>query len=98
MPLAGLWKYEAARRLVLPLFGAGFVVNWCAAVDPFTAFWGATASHLVEKNFPLAFAGALVGSGFYYAVVRCFDPAPARCSDGADPRSVPPPDHVTRLT
>lgn len=69
LPLARLTMPVVSRR-VLTVIGlaylAGFVVNWCAAIDPFTAFWGVSAPDLIEKNVWLALVGALVGSLLMY--------------------------------
>ena len=49
---------------------AGFVVNWCAALDPFTAFWGPPALELVQKNVLAAGAGAMLGTAILWALPR----------------------------
>jgi len=49
---------------------AGFVVNWCAALDPFTAFWGPPALELVEKNVLAAGAGAILATAILWALAR----------------------------
>ena len=43
VPLAALWRRwgerSAFRRLLAAFLVAGFTVQWCAATDPFHAFW-----------------------------------------------------------
>lgn len=65
-------RARAARPYLAVLFLAGFVVNWCAAGDPFTAFWEAPAAQLVGKNALSAVIGALAGVGLVYALARKF--------------------------
>ncbi len=64
VPLLRLWRISNGRpwREALGVLAvAGFVVNWCAALDPFTAFWGPPAVDLVMKNWIAAIAGIAVG-------------------------------------
>ena len=64
VPLVRLWRgrTERAWRALLAA-GAlgGFIVNGCAALDPFSAFWGPPAWELVAKNGAAAGAGAAGG-------------------------------------
>ena len=69
VPLARLWLARTGRGWRAALAAAalaGFVVNWCAALDPFTAFWGPPAWELVAKNGAAAIGGAVVGAGVLY--------------------------------
>lgn len=61
-PLAYVYMRSTAagRLLYATLFVAGFVVNWTAALDPFTAFWGVPAPSLLAKNVGSAVAGVVV--------------------------------------
>jgi hypothetical protein len=52
----------------------GFIVNWCAALDPFTAFWGASALDLLQKNILAAGAGAILGTVILSALARLPSP------------------------
>ncbi len=76
IPLAGLLADRRFRRLLFPFFIFGFVVNWCAALDPFRAFWGVTAIDLLTKAAVVPASGLIVGSLLYYLVSRKF-PSPA---------------------
>ena len=48
----------------------GFTVGWCAALDPRTAFWGASAARLMTNGGPVAIAGAAMGAAFLYSLDR----------------------------
>jgi hypothetical protein len=64
VPLLRLWRISEGRpwRAALAVLAvAGFVVTWCAALDPFTAFWGPAAWELVMKNWIAAIAGVAIG-------------------------------------
>jgi hypothetical protein len=50
------------RRLLALAFVAGFTVAWCAALDPWNAFWGASPLALVGGNPLAAIAGALLAA------------------------------------
>ena len=66
VPLARLWLERTGTPWRVALAAAalaGFVVNWCAALDPFTAFWGPAAWELVAKNGAAAIGGAILGAG-----------------------------------
>ncbi|HEU5163568.1 MAG TPA: hypothetical protein VFV54_10510, partial [Thermoanaerobaculia bacterium] len=61
VPLLRLWIARTGtpwRAALAAAALAGFVVNWCAALDPFTAFWGPPAWELVGKNAVAAIGGA----------------------------------------
>jgi hypothetical protein len=64
------FRGRAAQWGFALLFLAGFVVNWCAALDPFLAFWEAPAHTLVAKDALPAGAGLLAGGGLLYALGR----------------------------
>lgn len=77
IPLARIpWLRERApvRIGFLLLALAGFIVNWCAATDPFTAFWGAGAADLVEKNPWNAVSGLVVGATALWLIVTRVPP------------------------
>ncbi len=71
IPLAGRLDGRF-RRLVFPLFLFGFVVNWCAALDPFEAFWGVNVFDLLSDNPAVPASGLIIGSFFYYLVAKKF--------------------------
>lgn len=63
LPVARLYMRSGNARVLLAVtFSAGFVVNWCAAVNPFTAFWGISAGELVRTNAVDAAAGVIVAT------------------------------------
>lgn len=73
VPLLRLW--QASRRRVwgeglAVLAIAGFAVNFSAAVDPFTAFWGPPVFELVAKNWIAAMAGAAIGGALLWRWAR----------------------------
>ena len=72
IPLAGLVFDTRFRRLLFPLFLIGFVVNWCAALDPFKAFWGVNVFDLLSDNPAVPASGLIVGALFYYVVAEHF--------------------------
>ncbi|HUF18695.1 MAG TPA: hypothetical protein VMS12_11695, partial [Thermoanaerobaculia bacterium] len=60
---------------VFPLFLFGFVVNWCAALDPFEAFWGVNVFDLLSDNPAVPASGVIIGSLLYYVVAKKFPAA-----------------------
>lgn len=79
IPLIALRRSSPAftRWLFFPLFLAGFVVNWTAALDPFTAFWGLPVWELLEKNPKPALAGVVVGTLLFHLLRTRFPDAAA---------------------
>jgi len=65
-------RSRAAISALAMLYTAGFVVNWCAALDPSTAFWGASAVKLVGKDPLVAALGAATGVSLLCLVARKF--------------------------
>lgn len=73
VPLLRLRRVTTGRAWSLGLAAfalAGFVVNWCAALDPFTAFWGPRVFDLVGKNLPGAAAGLVIGIVILHTIAR----------------------------
>jgi hypothetical protein len=71
VPLARLWSERRRWREGLALLAvAGFAVGACAALDPFTAFWGPPAVELLLKNWGSAAAGALAAAGILWRGAR----------------------------
>lgn len=70
LALARLGRYR--HEIVGTLFVAGFVVNWTAAADPFTAFWGIEIPPLIAKNLPVALGGIAIGFAIYRWTLRRF--------------------------
>ena len=56
--LTGALPRKWSLPLLASLAGPGFAINFCAAIDPFSAFWNASAAGLVADH-PLAFTAAL---------------------------------------
>ncbi|HEY0594028.1 MAG TPA: hypothetical protein VGF40_19815, partial [Thermoanaerobaculia bacterium] len=62
VPLLRLWRAARRWREALGVLAvAGFAVSFCAAVDPFTAFWGPPVMDLVMKNRVAAIVGIAIG-------------------------------------
>ena len=71
IPLARLWSARRRWREGLAMLAvAGFAVSACAALDPFTAFWGPPAAELLLKNWGVAVAGALAGAVVLWRLER----------------------------
>lgn len=73
VPLYRLGAHSGSRGsgiLFSVLALAGFIVNCCAALDPFTAFWGPPALALFQKNALAAGAGAILGTAILMALAR----------------------------
>jgi hypothetical protein len=73
LPLSRLTSRATPKPILALLcvaYIAGFIVNWCAAIDPFTAFWGISAPALVAKNPWSAILGLIVGSLLLYFLFR----------------------------
>jgi hypothetical protein len=65
VPLLRVWRARtdsAWATLLAACALGGFVVNWCAALDPFSAFWGPPAWELVAKNGAAAGVGGALGT------------------------------------
>ncbi|MCA1734090.1 MAG: hypothetical protein LC732_10875, partial [Acidobacteria bacterium] len=78
IPLYRLGAHYGGRGggIVFAVFAlTGFVVNWCAALDPFTAFWGSSALELVQKNVLAAGAGAILGIAILSTLARMHSPS-----------------------
>ncbi|MGH9456571.1 MAG: hypothetical protein ACRD2J_02910 [Thermoanaerobaculia bacterium] len=81
VPLVALFDVlgpRARHALVAPLFVAGFVVNWTAAADPFTAFWGIAIPPLLAKNLPVAILGVPLGATLYWLIATKFTVPPGQ--------------------
>jgi hypothetical protein len=75
IPLTRILRRVRSRGTISALailYMAGFVVNWCAVLDPLTAFWGVAPLKLVGKEPLVAALGAAVGASLLYLVVRKF--------------------------
>ncbi|HUP65043.1 MAG TPA: hypothetical protein VM557_07170 [Thermoanaerobaculia bacterium] len=70
--VAFFYSLRGTKPLFFGLFLSGFIVNFCAATDPFTAFWGEPAHGLVGKNISMAVAAAFIGALLYHVVATKF--------------------------
>ena len=75
IPLAALVTDSRFRRFLFPLFLFGFFVNWCAALDPFEAFWGVNVFDVVIDEPAVTASGLIIGSLLYYIAARKFPAA-----------------------
>ena len=66
LPLAALWRRwgerPAFRGLLTVLLVAGFTVQWCAATDPFHAFWSMPLPDLLTARPAWTAGGAILGA------------------------------------
>lgn len=76
IPIAGaglyplLRRFRRARFIAIAATLAGVVVNGAAAIDPFTAFWEASAIALVIKNPAVWIVVAAFGTLAYFGFLR----------------------------
>ncbi len=68
LPLAWLCASASSRRSALRpvvscLFVAGFTVQWCAALDPVSAFWSIDVGELLTAQAWRTATGVLAGTG-----------------------------------
>ena len=61
-PLATLGRAARLRGLLTVLLVAGFTVQWCAATDPFHAFWSMPLPDLLTARPAWTAAGAALGA------------------------------------
>ncbi|MEW6336051.1 MAG: hypothetical protein AB1625_01505 [Acidobacteriota bacterium] len=74
VPLGDAWsRATRERRLAVVLataFGVGFAVQWCAAVDPFTAFWSISITDLLGSRPWATASGLAIGLAGGWFLVR----------------------------
>ncbi|HVS02488.1 MAG TPA: hypothetical protein VMT16_06935, partial [Thermoanaerobaculia bacterium] len=82
--LPGSWR----RRLLLPLFTAGFTVGWCAALDPVPAFWSLGVGPLLASSPAAALSRVAVGAALGWLLLSRPPGAPGAGGEG--PPKAPP--------
>lgn len=81
--LRSRFPLRPVRLASAALFTLGFTVNWCAALHPFQAFWGASVTELVTVRPLDLVAGVILGALFVHSVERR-RPVP-RAGSGPEP-------------
>lgn len=74
VPLGDAWSRATKERwlavLLATAFGVGFAVQWCAAVDPFTAFWSISITDLLGSRPWATASGLAIGLAGSWFLIR----------------------------
>ncbi|MFZ5788922.1 MAG: hypothetical protein ACOY3Y_20985 [Acidobacteriota bacterium] len=74
VPLRDAWSRATEVRwlaaVLATAFGVGFAVQWCAAVDPFTAFWSISITDLLGSRPWATASGLAIGLAGGWFLVR----------------------------
>lgn len=86
VPLADAWRQARHQRWLALVLGAafasGFTVQWCAALDPFSAFWSIPILRLLSGNPWATGSGLLVGLAASLGLFRWVGQEPLKTSPG----------------